>query len=796
MAREITAGVLLKLKDKFSSPLQSAGISVQGFADKAVGMADKVNKAMSGVAGTFGSLGISIGALGTIKSTIDLDHRMARIGLAANASAAEVNKLKRQIFDTAMMPDIKLDADAIISGIEVVMDKTNDLQFAQNNMQNLGLAIQAAGASGEDIGLLFSEFYKFGYSAEEIELLMNDLSKQGEQGFGLDAFAKNIASVYTAYKAIGTSPEHIRKANAALQILKNETGSAEEAVSVLGRTMAALSDRDTQKKLKMLGINVRDSITKEFRDFNDIMFDIAAKIEKEGKADRFYDIFSRQTAMYITQAYRDYGIDNYKNKLINLGDTAGLLQEKSAAMADTLYSNLTNLKTAFMSFADNGLAEPLQTLTKILNKLAENPEAVTTAIYGIVTAIGTLGAIKIGAGIMSFISGINRMRKGGSFKMSPLGGLGGGAGIPVFVTNMGAGIGANSYGYSTQMSGNGGGTTMMPGTNNKGKTPGGKTTKPGKINPKQMVNGGAVKNMASKISKMKINPKNLIKGGGAFALLNLALAAPGLISDIKESNQDETLTNKGKGEATGGAIAETAGSLAGGVAGFAAGAALGSIIPGAGTIIGGLLGAGIGLLGSWLGGEGGRAVGEAIGGAVAGEDEQAWLKTQRAKVDKMIADYGVTREQAQAMHMQTIMPFLLSAKKSNRRYPGKISSAPSLPPEAQGSPGISPDAGRKHRPHAVNDLIITPRGEYSTHPADYLMAMKNPTALINTKMRDEVQSVQFMPQTTPVVVEGEIKLQSELVIDDKGYRLRQKISGNTTPYKFTVGSARNARMLQ
>jgi hypothetical protein len=71
MARKIAAGVLLDLKDQFSSKIKGAGISVQGFADKAVGVADKVNKAFSGTAGIPGGLGVSIGALGAVKSTID-----------------------------------------------------------------------------------------------------------------------------------------------------------------------------------------------------------------------------------------------------------------------------------------------------------------------------------------------------------------------------------------------------------------------------------------------------------------------------------------------------------------------------------------------------------------------------------------------------------------------------------------------------------------------------------------------------------------------------------------------------
>jgi hypothetical protein len=97
----------------------------------------------------------------------------------------------------------------------------------------------------------------------------------------------------------------------------------------------------------------------------------------------------------------------------------------------------------------------------------------------------------------------------------------------------------------------------------------------------------------------------------------------------------------------------------------------------------------------------------------------------------------------------------------------------------------------------VNDLIVTPQGRFSTHPDDYIIAMKNPAALVNNEMRNEIRTVERTPQAIPpVVVEGEIDLRSELTIDDKGYRLRQSVGKNTTPYKFATGNAKNARLIQ
>jgi hypothetical protein len=91
----------------------------------------------------------------------------------------------------------------------------------------------------------------------------------------------------------------------------------------------------------------------------------------------------------------------------------------------------------------------------------------------------------------------------------------------------------------------------------------------------------------------------------------------------------------------------------------------------------------------------------------------------------------------------------------------------------------------------VDDLIVTPQGQFSTHPDDYIFAMKNPAALAG-----EIRAAGRGPMPAPpVIVGGEIVLRSELSIDDKGYRLRQSAGRNTTPYKFAVGSAKIARLI-
>jgi TP901 family phage tail tape measure protein len=226
-------------------------------------------------------------------------------------------------------------------------------EFVEDNIRNIGLAIQATGESGGAMGDVFSEFAKFGYTAEQVNKLLDDMAAQGDLGqFNFAEFAKNAPAVFSAYSVIGTTPEDMKNAYAAMQIIAAGTRSPEIAVTALNSTMNELTDPDKQKKLGRLGISVRDGAV-QFRDFNDIMFDIVNRAKEMGNADYFGTIFG-SLSMNAVRSYVNQGERMYAN-LIDLGDTSGLMQSKAAEMAKTLESNLKNLQTAFLSFAINNL---------------------------------------------------------------------------------------------------------------------------------------------------------------------------------------------------------------------------------------------------------------------------------------------------------------------------------------------------------------------------------------------------------------------------------------------------------
>lgn len=611
---EIKAGVLLSLKDKFSQGIKEAGGTVQKFASTAASAVQGIDKAFSGLGTAMGAIGVSLSVGAATKEIINLDNRLTRIGLTADASAEQVNALKQKVFEAATDSKIKIDTTSINDALDVVMTKTGDLEYTEENIRNIAIAIQATGEQGSAIGSVFAEFQKFGYTADQISKLMDDMVKQGDQGaFTFGEFAKAGSAVISAYSPIGTAPDDIKRANAAMQIIMMGTKSAEIAVTALGSAMAELSSPDKQAKLMAIGVRVRDESGK-FRDFNDIMADLLKVSEKVGNTDFLGSIFGT-TSMQAIRAYGNFYKDMYP-KLMDLGDTTGAMENKSAKMANTLAANLQQVQTAFVRFADSKLTEPLEKLTDLLNKLAEDPDAFNRIFTGIAVGIGSIAAVKGLASVMNIVSSIASLKKGGG--NINIGSNVGGNGMPVYVTNWGGQAGASPF----------------PSTGSANRTPAGQ---PAATPLNAGSQGNTFQKMGGAASQaLRNTTKTQMAMGGAAAGVGAALIAiPNAVNEVAEINADETLSQHDKTVKKGGAIGDAAGTVvgatvggaAGVAAGAAAGAAIGSIVPGLGTAIGALVGAGIGALGGWLGGKAGRAIGEGIGSAVAGKDEEQLSET-------------------------------------------------------------------------------------------------------------------------------------------------------------------------
>jgi hypothetical protein len=600
---DIKAGVLLSLKDQFSPGIKGAGVSVRDFSQTTLGAAEKVNKAFSGIAGTLGALGVTIGVGAAVKTYIDLDDRMVRIGTDIGMTAEKTNELKRSLYAVAQDPSIKMGTASLLEAMETFAGKNYDADFIKDNLRDIGLVMKATGATGSEAATYFIESFKRGMDKDEIMKSLDDISVIGDalhNQFSLADFTKSFSGLEATNTLLGKSAMSTTELFTAMNVLGAGTKSPARAVAAYTAIVNELADPKKQELLWNLGIAVREGGTGNFRNLADVVQEIAATDMGTGNFDTLSTVFSG-AAMDAIFAYNQFG--HLADGLEDLGDTSGEIERKAENNAKSITSNLQNLQTAFMGFADERLTKPLEKVTEFLNFMAEQPKIATAAMWGLTAAVGAFTVIKAGASLTTLIANLSKMKSG---RIDLAGAAGGGAGIPVHVTNWGGGAGSSTTP---------GLQTMTP------------TGVPG-LDPRA-ANAANFSGGAKKAGLITLGVTAVTQGVNAYR-------------QVKAIDADTELSEREKGKAKGGVLGSSVGTTVGTGGGVLAGMLLAgkvgamigtAITPGLGTALGGAIGAIGGAAVGWVGGMLGKKVGEEVGDLAGSIAERRALREAVAKED-------------------------------------------------------------------------------------------------------------------------------------------------------------------
>ncbi len=561
-------------------------------ADTALGKIDRLGN-------RYTALLTGAAGLGAVKTVVALDARFTRLGTTANISADKVADLKREIFEVARAPDIRVDPGEIIAATEKIVEKVGDLGLARDNLRNIGLAIQATGAGGANVGALIGDaFEKFGLKgAEEMLSALAVLNQQGKLGaFTLQNLATQGERVTAAYAVTNrVGPQAVREMGAVLQMVRKGTGSAEEAATAFEAMLRTFSDSEKIKLLKQHGISITDpQDPKRMKSAVDLMKELIVKTG--GRMELLSQIFDDRALRAFSAAVIEFqqtgGFASFDTFLNASADTGTVLQD-SARNAGTAAAAWQNLKTALVGSADRNLAEPIKFVSDAINSLdPDQIDRITQALVGLGAAVG-LGVIgakgfRFGKGVFNFFRG---RRGGAAAGAGALGGLSQLSGaIPVFVVNMpGAGFGLGP-----------------------GAAPGGSAGA-----------GAAGKGVAKSAGRVA-GALGKVKGAAGGVLRRvpgLGWVIAGVDAGSILLDEDTTAGEKAVGLAgVGGGLA---GSAAGAGLGALGGAAVGSVVPLLGTAVGAAVGgvAG-GALGFFLGEEAVTRLATEIREAIIGEKAQ------------------------------------------------------------------------------------------------------------------------------------------------------------------------------
>jgi hypothetical protein len=561
------------------------------------GAAANVGRGLDALGNRYTALLSGAAGAGTARQVINLQSRFTRLEIQAGATEERMAALRDRIYEAAQAPDIRVDPGEITSAIESIVEMTGDLDFAEANIRNIGLAIQASGAAGQDIGGILAEFQKMGIKGpDEVAEALGNMNEQGKLGaFTLKDLAALGPRVITAYAAMGRGgPEALLEMNAALQMIRMGTGSSEMAATAFEATMRTLADPSKLKLLERAGINVYENGV--LRPINTLMAEI---IQKSGgdkvQLGRIFDAEAVRAFNQATAEFKRNGSLDSLDKFMAVQAGAAGLTKDSARAAKDAEAAITSLTTAWEKFASSRLTGPIQKAADALNALGS--EGADTLVSTLGYGAAGLGALVLGRKAYTGGRGLVDMFRGGKGGGAGLGGLGGLGGmklpLPVYVVNSKMSLMPGEMGGGADFGGGGG---------NKGSRLGrALSSRGGRLG--RLLQGGG------RMGSMLRGGGRLLGRFGGGAVMGLGLGA----LDLANTWTDDSLTKDQK-------ISNTAHST-GSMIGTVAGGALGSLLGPLGTVAGSMAG-------NWLGGMAGDLVGD-------------WLTDDPAKAEPAKADLKV-----------------------------------------------------------------------------------------------------------------------------------------------------------
>lgn len=455
---EMKASVALNLTGNFEQRAERYGRAVGQFSrtsERQLGRvrrsAQMLGRGLDAMGNRYTALITGAAGIGTLRALTQMEERFTRLGIQANKSEEEMEGLRRKIFETARAPDIRVDPSQITSAIESIVEKTGDLEFAQENIRNIGLAISATGAAGQNIGEIMAEFQKMDIKdSGEILRVLDTLNQQGKQGaFTLQNLASLGPRVVTAYTAMGREGAGaIQEMGAALQVIRMGTGSSEQAATAFEALLRTLQNADKVKSLQRGGIQVFDPEELEkgrqvLRPINELMVEIIQAVD--GQTTRLSSVFDAEAMRAFNAAAGEFmrtGSVNSLEKFMDVQGDGSATMNDSARAADTMAGAMRNLTSAWTNFADENMTGAVQSAADALNSLDQETVDRWLKIGGIALGglglavggrfLGKLGSDYISAGRRVF----GRGRGAGGGVAGALGGaVSGAAPIPVYVVN-------------------------------------------------------------------------------------------------------------------------------------------------------------------------------------------------------------------------------------------------------------------------------------------------------------------------------------------------------------------------
>ncbi|WP_345853605.1 hypothetical protein [Shewanella algae] len=464
MAQQLKTDIILNLAGNLAAKARQYGNSMSDFAkrnEKAMTLVrrstDAAGRGIDAIGNRYVGLAAGLVTGANVRNIGNFSEQMTRIGTNAKLTDEQVSQLKGNILSLANQADIRIDTTAFAAAVDELLGKTGDFEFVLNNLENMGLFMQAFGADAKSSGALFAQFREKGIKdAKQVMSTIDDLYSQFAIG---SVNVKDLASIseqlFATYQSKGT--QAITQMSALVQLFAKAKGNANESLTSIQAVFATFSDKKKVEFLNRQGIEVFKKGTKELRQPVELLLEVLDKAKNDPL--KLGDVFDQTAIQGLSSLYSQENKELLQKMTTSSGEY-GETQKAAAKNAAEFNNAIKALNTSFNNFAESRLSQPIKDLADAINGVDQ--ETIDNWLKWGETAlwvVGGLVAAKKGLEVASDIKNIFGSKGKGA--ASGKGGFSDLGVMPVYVVNMGqGGIG-------------GGMPDVAGGSNQKGKAGGG-----------------------------------------------------------------------------------------------------------------------------------------------------------------------------------------------------------------------------------------------------------------------------------------------------------------------------------
>jgi len=312
--------------------------------------------------------------IGAGKKIIDFNADLTRLAIQGDLTTKSQAELRKEMIDVGYAAGQM--RTEVLRGLDKIVEKTGDIEFARKSMENLAIAATGAGAEMFDMGAIAITLKeKFGLGADKMNESLNLLFVQGKKGaFTLENIAKLSERLFASAGRLDmTGMEDLRKMGAFMQMARMSTGSPEQATTAVERTLANIITK--QEKIKKLGFDVLNP-DKTFKGLDEILKGII--IATKGEEKILGPLFGEECIRAVSEMAKLYrattGFALYDSLVGADAGRANDLMKAFARYSKESKFQLTLLGNAAWEFADVALSKGIGDLTTKLREITSDPD--------------------------------------------------------------------------------------------------------------------------------------------------------------------------------------------------------------------------------------------------------------------------------------------------------------------------------------------------------------------------------------------------------------------------------------